>query len=417
MPPSRTTIASIVWMLGASQLIGYGTMYYAFAILAPHVAGDVGWPTVWVFGSLTLGLFGSGLISTYAGRLVDRHGAARVMAFGSVGAFLSLLGMALAPNGPAFAAAVVALGLVSPFVQYNAAFTHLAEIAGHDARRRIVHLTLIAGFASTLFWPLTTQLLHFLSWRGIYVLYAALNLLICLPLHLALRRSTRPHAEVIVEETALPETAVVVPAHSGDTPLPPHLRRRGLILVTFGFAVGGFMYSAVLAQMVPLLTAVGIGTTAVGIAALFGPAQVLVRVVNMLGGAHHHPIATTLAACALLVSAVLLLAAAAPATIGAIAFVVLFGFGSGLTSIVRGTLPLALFGRRNYGATLGRIASAQLIAASAAPFALSLLIDTGGTTLALLVLAATGLVGLAAFIAVTAMLRRERQDAGAVVYG
>ena len=411
--PVRTT----VWMLGASQVIGYGTMYYAFAILAAHVAVDIGWPTAWVFGSLTAGLLGSGLISSFAGRCVDRHGAGRVMALGSAGAFLSLLGLALAPNGACFALAVMALGLVSPFVQYNAAFTHLAEIARQDARRRIVHLTLIAGFASTLFWPLTTQLLKILTWREIYALYAAMNLFVCLPLHLALRRSARPHPALIVEETALPETAAVVPAHSGDTPLPEHLRQRGLLLVTFGFAVGGFLYSAVLAQMVPLLTAAGIGASAVTIAALFGPAQVLVRVANMVGGANHHPIATTLAACSLLLASVLLLAAAAPATAGAVAFVVLFGFGSGLTSIVRGTLPLALFGRRGYGATLGKIASAQLIAASAAPFALSILIDRAGTTVALLVLAATGIIGLFAFIAVTAMLRREKLAPSAAPLG
>lgn len=411
MPRAPRPIAATVWMLGASQIVGYGTMYYAFAILVGRIAEDIGWPVAWVFGSLSVGLFGSGLVSSMAGRCVDRFGAARVMAMGSVAAFASLMAMALAPNGPSLALAMLALGLASPFVQYNAAFTHLAEIAGADARRRITHLTLIAGFASTLFWPLTTQLAELLSWREIYALYAVLNLVVCLPLHLALRHGRAPQTAFVVDEPALPEAAAVVPAHSGDAPLPAHLRQRGLMLVTFGFAVGGFMYSAVLTQMVPLLAAVGIGSASVAVAALFGPAQVLVRLANMVAGADHHPIATTLAACSLLLAAVLLLPAAAPAAAGAVAFVVLFGFGSGLTSIVRGTLPLALFGRHGYGATLGRIATAQLIAASAAPFALSLLMERLGTTAALLLLAATGLVGLAAFMAVAAMLRREQQAA------
>lgn len=393
-----------VWMLGVSQIIGYGTLYYAYAILASDMAAEFGLPIPAIFAILSVALLAGGLISPFAGRCLDRYGAAKVMALGSIAAAASLAIIALAPNAAVLVFGVLVLELCSPFVQYNAAFAYLAETEGRDARRRIVHLTLIAGFASTIFWPLTDALRQWIDWRGIYLLYAALHLFLALPLHAALLRKSALHRLQGGDASSLATSADI-------EPLPVHLRTGALWLVAIGFALSGFLFSAISTQMVPLLISLGIGTASVMVASLFGPAQVVVRFVNMAGASGRHPIEATLVACALLPFATVVLAITAPEAGGAAAFAILLGFGAGLTSIVRGTLPLALFGKAGYGARLGKISAAQLVSAAAAPVVLSTLIDLQGPGLALGAMAVVGVAGLLVFIQVARIAESARRRA------
>lgn len=182
--------------------------------------------------------------------------------------------------------------------------------------------------------------------------------------------------------------------------LPPQVRRRAFVLVAAGFCLSGFLLSSILAQMVPVLSAVGLGSATVIVSALFGPAQVLARFINMATGSGRHPLTVTLISCAMLPLATLVLVVAAPAIAGAVLFVVLLGFGAGLNSVVHGTLPLALFGRVANAERLGCTASAQLATTSVAPFALALPIERAGPTAALGVMIVVGLLGLSAFMAV-----------------
>lgn len=387
-----------MWLLGLTQIIGYGTLYYGFAILAPDIGAEFGWPVAWVYGALSLALLAGGIVAPFAGSRIDRHGAARVMAFGSVGGAAALAIVALAPSASMFVVGLVAIELASAFVLYNAAFACLVQATGWDARRRITHLTLIAGFASTLFWPLTSALHAVLSWREVFGVFAMLNLLVCLPVHFWLARN----AGVAPADSASPAPGTAI----DEVPLPPQVRRRAFVLVAAGFCLSGFLLSSILAQMVPVLSAVGLGSATVVVSALFGPAQVLARFINMATGSGRHPLTVTLISCAMLPLATLVLVVTAPAVAGAVLFVVLLGFGSGLNSIVHGTLPLALFGRAAYGERLGRIASAQLATTSVAPFALAFLIDIAGPTTALGVMIVIGLLGLSAFMAVDRLRSR-----------
>ena len=194
----------------------------------------------------------------------------------------------------------------SALVLYDAAFAALVQATGTGARQRITHLTLIAGFASTLFWPLTSWMHSALDWREILIVFAALNLFVCLPIHLALAQE---------RSAAAPATSIVTPAESAP-PLSPDLARRILILVTFGFALSNFALSAVLAQMVPTLTLLGLGASALIVSTLFGPAQVLVRFVNMLLGVRRHPLAATLVGLSMTPLAIAVLLATAPSGCG-----------------------------------------------------------------------------------------------------
>ena len=158
--------------------------------------------------------------------------------------------------------------------------------------------------------------------------------------------------------------------------------------------------------MVPLLTAVGLGASALLVSTLFGPAQVLVRFVNLMIGAARHPIGAALLALMLLPAAIAVLALGAPAVMAAVLFAVMLGFGSGLKSIVQGSLPLALFGANGYGARLGVMASARQVLASVAPFALAFLIDALGVRPALWIVGGVGLLGLLCLVQVARYVRR-----------
>jgi len=380
---------AIIWALGLTQIAGYGTLYYSFSVVAPAIGHEYGWSQEWVFGALSAALLAGGLLAPLAGHLFDRFGAARMMAFGSAAAAITLALAALAPNGPLFAAALIAMEITSTLVLYAAAFAALVELGGASAQRSITHLTLIAGFASTIFWPLTMLLSDTLTWREIYFVFAGINLLICLPLHAWIAAQTKAH-----HAKPAPTTNTAAPIVGS---LPTQRRSVGLALLLGGFAIEGFLLSGVLMQIIPLINALGLAASTVLITTLFGPAQVLSRFVNMLFGRGLRATHLAVIASALLPAGILVLATTAPSIPGAILFAVLFGLGSGLTSIVSGSLPLELYGRERYGA--------RQIASALAPFGLALLIGATGTSSALIMCVVLGAVSIGAFAWVALMAR------------
>jgi hypothetical protein len=400
--PEIKAPALAVWALGLTQIIGYGTLYYSFAILAPSMSAELGLPEQWVFGALSVALFSGSLLAPTAGRLADRHGAGRVMAAGSVAAALALVACAVAPDRITFVGALIAMELASCFVLYATAFVAIVQIGSVGAQRSITHLTLIAGFASTLFWPLTTALHGQLSWREIYLVFAALNLVLCAPLHAWLMTISSRHrlaaAEALLSRSV---AATERPAH-------PARRRTVFLLMMAGFAAEGFILSAILIHMVPLTQALGLGTAGVVISALFGPSQVASRLVNLVFGGRLRQTVLALVATLLLAAGLAVLLGTAPALAGIAIFVVLFGLGSGLISIVGGTLPLEAFGRVGYGGSVGWMSAARQFSSSFAPFVLALTMakTTVPVSLGLLLLVAIG--GVAIFGAITAMLRPTR---------
>jgi MFS family permease len=406
MSEHRNAPASVIWALGLTQIIGYGTLYYSFSIYAPGVVAELDWSAEWVFGVLSLSLLAGALLAPTAGRMADRYGAARLMVWGSAAASMALLVCALVPGRAGFVVGLAAMEIASCFVLYSTAFVAIVQIGGLNAQRSIVHLTLIAGFASTLFWPLTSTLYEHLTWRDLLAVFAALHLFACLPIHwwlASLSRRSLKGTEAQPADRALAS--------------PPHMRwSLVFVLMLFGFAVEGLILSAVLVHMVPMLAAVGIGAGVV-VASLFGPAQVASRLINMLFGKDVPQtwlavISTVSLACGL---AVLLLTA--PSFAGSVAFAILFGLGSGLMSIVGGTLPLELFGRSAYGSYLGWISAARQVTSAVAPFGLTFLVGLTGMVPALWMAVSIGTLGIACFLAIAIHQARIRSAAEAAAPG
>jgi MFS family permease len=391
---SSSISPAVIWALGVTQVIGYGTLYYSFSVLAPAIGAEFGWTPEWVFGALSVALLLGGVLAPVAGHLADRFGAARVMVAGSLLAAMLLGAAALALDGFSFAAALIGMEIASALVLYATAFAALVQAGGQGAQRSITHLTLIAGFASTLFWPLTALLLDHLGWRGAYLVFAGLNLLVCAPIHFWLaRRRPIPVPKSTVTQPIAPETGSL----SGRQ------RKVAFGLMMVGFAVEGFILSAILLQIMPILTGLGLGGGALLITTVFGPAQVLSRLVNMVAGRNLPAPWLAVIAAVLPPTGLVLLALTTPSIVGAVAFALVFGLGSGLTSIVSGSLPLHLLGRERYGARLGWLSSARQVASAIAPFLLALAMTSSGVAGALWICVAIGAIAIAAFILVAAL--------------
>lgn len=393
--------AGAIWALGTTQIVGYGTLYYSFSILAPSIADEFGLGVEWIYGFMSIALLAGGIISPYAGGLADKHGAAKVLSLGSIGAAVALAICGLANNAYLYLGGVILIELASAFVLYATAFALLAQATGPRAQRSITYLTLIAGFASTIFWPLTTWLLQGLNWHQIYFVFAGLNLLVCLPLHLWLTRfariaAARPTTPVEIEPSATAGSEFI------------------FLLVVIGFSLAGFVSAAILFHVVPMLGMLGLGASGVLVATLFGPAQVASRLINMvLGKELPAPLLAVISATMMPV-ALVVLALSAPSVPGAMAFAVVFGLGTGLFSIVSGTLPLALFGKAGFGKRLGWISLGRLCLSAIAPFALSVALGALGPKPSLWLLSVAGAICVAVFAEIW---RRAKFGSGVVISG
>lgn len=390
----KPPIAAIA-ALGLTQIIGYGSLYYSFSILAPDMARDLGWSSEWIFAALSAALLIGGLAAPLMGTWIDRFGAGRIMTVGSSIAAAALIACAFAPGRIAFVAALIGIEVASNLVQYGAAFALLVQIRPRVAQRSITYLTLIAGFASTIFWPITTALHAYLSWQGVYLIFAVLHLAVCLPIHAWLSRGVSETRRRSGGEA----TKNIAPS------LPASMRMPAFILMVTGFALQSFVNAALLVHMLPVMSALGLGATAVMVGTLFGPSQVLSRFINMVFGGGLSQLMLAVISAVLLPAALVILITTAPSVTGALVFAVVFGLGSGLNSIVQGTLPLALFGSEGYGRLQGQVMSARLVVSSTAPFALAFLMSNIGISWSLSITAMFGAAAVAAFLAITRLTR------------
>lgn len=346
--------------LGLTQTIGYGTLYYAYGVLAPAISREFGVGLDWFFAAFTVGLLLGGLVAPLVGRELDRRGARLVMTMGSVLAALALVACALAPNIWAFSAAVIFAEAATCLVVYEAAFAGLTQIYRHEARRGITLITLIAGFASTIFWPLTQWMLSAMDWRWTLLVFAAVHLLVCAPLHATALRRAVPRGRDDIKE---------VPGAADPPMLLGPDRRRALILFTLAIVVSGLVTSAFPVHMLRIIENEGFSAQAAAlIAMVMGPAQVLARFVEVVGGHRFDPLMTGRVALGTLLASIALLLAM-PASLGtAVAFAAFYGAAQGLVTIARATVPLQLFGANGYGALMGRITGLRFLANAASPF-------------------------------------------------
>ncbi len=376
--------AGLVVGLGVAQTLAWASSYYLPAMLAVPMARDLGVATPVIFAALSAALLISAALGPLAGRLIDRHGGRPVLLVTSVLFAAGLGALALAQGAVGLFAAWTLIGVAMGAGLYEAAFATLVHLHGRDARRAITGITLIAGFASTVGWPLTAWLEHSVDWRGACGVWAALHLLIGLPLHLLLPRG-QLSAECGVQsaESTAVDSAVRAP------------RWTSALLAT-AFAVTWFTSTAMAAHLPHVLILAGMSLAgAVTAAALVGPAQVAARMLEFGLLRRVHPLLSArLASTAHPLGALLLMVVGAPA---GLAFTILHGAGNGILTIAKGTLPLVLFGPQGYGARQGWLMVPARIAQAAAPLVFGLVLDHAGIG-ALWLSAGVGIVGCVALL-------------------
>jgi predicted MFS family arabinose efflux permease len=374
--------------LGTTQTLAWASSYYLPAMLAAPMARELGVTVPTVFAAFSVALVVSALLGPHAGRAIDRFGGRPVLLATNLAFALGLVAVGLAQGPLSLFAAWALMGIAMGSGLYEAAFATLVRLYGRDSRAAITGITLIAGFASTVGWPLTTLLDAEFGWRAACFVWAGLHLLLGLPLNATLPRVASSPA-VAAAASAQPDATDVTEA------APP----RAAMLLAFVFAATWFISTAMAAHLPRLLQAGGASlAAAVAVGALVGPAQVAARLLEFGLLRRVHPLLSARLAALMHPLGVAVLALfGAPA---AAVFGILHGAGNGILTIAKGTLPLVLFGPQGYGHRQGMLMVPARIAQAMAPWLFGLCLDRWGVG-ALAVSAALGLAALAALMALS----------------
>lgn len=391
-PTGRATLG-----LGLTQVIGWGTTFLMPSVLGRHIQQDLAIPSEVVFGGITV-MFGVGaLIAPQIGRAMDRLGARDIMMAGSALYALALAGVALSQGAASYLLCWAAMGVASTLALNTPSSIALAQVAGSRARRAISLLAIIGGLASTIFWPLSGVLDAFVGWRGVLLAYAGLHFFVCLPIHfLVLPKRPPPH----------PAATSANPVASG---MPREHLRRAYLLLSLTLSSGAFVFTGVIVHLIEILRGLGHPpATALLVASLVGPAQVSVRFIELLFGHRYSIMHSAVFGSAILPLGLGLALLGGGYFTVALLCVVCYGISNGLKAVQRATLPLALFGRAEFGAYLGRLALPQGIVSAAAPVVMAAVLARYGATGALWVFFAFGSVALASMLLLARLSRNVR---------
>jgi predicted MFS family arabinose efflux permease len=377
----------IVLALGTTQTLAWASSVYLPALIADPIAHDLGISSNWIFGAYSAALVIAAVLGPRVGRQIDRVGGRPVLSISNLvfAAGLVLLGFAQSIWMLMFAWLLLGIGM--GYGLYDAAFGALGRFYGEAARSAITGITLLAGFASTIGWPLTALGLQTIGWRETCFAWAAAHILIGLPINLLM----------------LP--AVQAAKTAAETAVKPHIPiDRTMVLLAFAFAAAWMVTGAMAAHFPRILEAAGASPVqAVAAGALIGPAQVAARIFEASFLKRYHPIVSARLACLMhpIGAAIVWLTGGAATSV----FAIFHGAGNGVITIARGTLPLAIFGPQNYGYRLGLIGAPARMTQAAAPLLFGFLIDAMGSRV-LIVSSALSLIAVAALL----MLRADRAE-------
>ena len=396
-----------VLALGCTQTLAWASSTYLPAILAQPIARDLHISRSTVFGAFSVSLVVMALAGPAVGRTIDRNGGRSMLASSNLVLAAGLVLLGLASNVALLFAAWCVLGLGMAMGLYDAAFATLVRLHAHAAREPITGITLIAGFASTVGWPLTAYVAEHFGWRASAFVWAALHLCVALPLNLScipsVSRSTqRPDGAAPNMLQPAPDTS------SAPQRMRRHERRAFLLLALFA-AFTSFVTSAMAAHLPGLLLAAGAsGVTALTASTLLGPAQVAARMLEFMAARRYrfHPLLSARIATALHPIGGLAVGIFGGLPLAASGFALLHGAGNGMITIAKGTLPLAVFGPGGYGFRQGLLNALARGMQAIAPFVFGLVLDVYGVRLAIGVSAGLSLLALSALLA----LHKESDD-------
>jgi hypothetical protein len=369
---------ALIWALAIAQLVSWGSLYYSFSLFVVPMEAELGWSRTMLDGALSLGLLVAGLLAYPVGAWIDRHGGRAVMSLGSLSGAALLWAWSSTRSPVLFYALWLGLGLSLAATLYEPVFAVITRRFPQSYRLRITALTLVGGFASTVFIPLTQLFIDVLGWRHALLALSVCNIVIALPLHALLLYGSEPAA-------AVADSAKPAALQGSAEAMRRALRHR----VFWGLAVSFTLYYATFSAMtfhiIPLLSERAVPTaTIVGAIAVIDPAQVLGRIGLLVFGTRISAALAGRLAFAAFPAAVILLLAFPASLVALFAFAVVYGAANGVITIVRGLAVPDLLWREGYGAINGALTLPANIARAAAPFGAALIWRASGSSDAML---------------------------------
>jgi MFS family permease len=395
-PPPATPL---VIALGTTQTLSWASSYYLPAILAVPASRELGLSPETFFAAFSLALVLSAFLGPAVGRAVDRAGGRDILCASNLILAAGLVALSQCGSVWTLFLAWTLLGLGMGMGLYDTAFAALVRIYGTQARASITGITLLAGFASTVGWPLSGWAEATWGWREACLMWAGIHVFVSLPLNLLMLPKVRTAA-----------TATPVPGDPQDAGPEGETHAQSqpwglMALLAFVFAATWFVTGALATHLPQLLQAAGATPAqAIAYAALMGPAQVAARLAEFVLLSKVHPVVTTRIAAAMHPLGCLLLLLLGPAAMAL--FTVLHGGGNGLLTVAKGTLPLALLGPKDYGYRQGLIGAPGRFAQAIAPLLFGFLVTRYGAG----ALIFSAVLSLSAFVALWFVSRvPERQ--------
>jgi predicted MFS family arabinose efflux permease len=389
---------TLVAALAVSQILGWGTTYEMPAVFGRAMAADLGLSNEMAFAGLTVMMLTMAFLGPWTGRMIARHGASKILAMGSVLMASGLVVLALSTGLVPYAIGWLILGAGGSFALTVPAFAAVVEREGREARRAIGILMIFTGLSSAVCWPLLTLAGEAFGWRGALLGAAAVQLLIALPLHLALGR---------VAITRSDEDRAADAIEPLD--LNPRMAMLAFLLIALSTSLASLMTFGLSPQLLHILELSG-ATPALALQlgslrAVFG---ISARAFDLVLGKHSSPITTGLAGTAMLTGSTLLLIFSSGTPSSLLVFTALYGFGSGVATLARATLPLSFFSASRFARQSARLALPQNLANATAPVLMTAVIDRAGIDTGLVLATAFAATGFAAILALALIARRAR---------
>jgi predicted MFS family arabinose efflux permease len=384
----------LVLGVGSAQLLAWGTLYYAIAVVGQPMRRELGMSDPALFGVFAWSLVLSGLLAPWAGRLLDRIGGRIVLASsGAVGA-LGFVVLATASSRFGFCVSWTLIGLAMALGLYDTCFAALAHVAPLNYRKSVTGVTLIAGLASTVAWPVSHALLHAVAWRRTCLAYAGVQL-VCMLIYLIVLPSSRLRPQpVLFGEPRIERTA--------------HVRRVSKMLA-LAFAGTAFIAGAFSAHLIQTLTELQISSErAVWLASAVGVMQVSGRLIEGMFGQRHSALRLGIVSFGGLAASTGILLAITSVPWLVFPFVVFYGAANGLMTIAKAAIPVELLGFEGAGATLGAFSAPSLLTRAAAPFAFAVMANAAGVISTLAFMTLIGAVSFGAFVHLTRARLHDR---------
>lgn len=344
-------LIGVLLVLAITQLVGWGTIGLP-AIVGRDLAADLGMSLPAVFAGTSVLYVSMGLCAPWLARSFARHGARTVMMVGTVVTVPGFVLLSLAREPMLYFAAWIVLGIAGSATLSTGAYIMLNEIAGRQAKNAIGALMLVTGLSSSIFWPTTSFLSGHLGWRGTCLVYAAMMLLVSLPLY-----AFAPRRRIGGDDAGEPLKSP-----------PPAIPRSTFGLVAAAITLNAFVNFGISATLIELLRAEGLPPAqALAFGSMLGVIQVSARGLDLLGGGRWDGITTGLVAGTALPVAMLLLMMSEGATWAVAVFILLYGAGSGAMAVARATIPLVFYDQAEFTKAMSMIALPLNLASAISP--------------------------------------------------